>query len=139
MSIKKEAFYEGAALHQILTSLSRVTVSYQSPFFVLNSAQRIYFKYSAAGQSPWGFTFSAEEQSSLRDDYDEPVILGLICGSDGVVTVPLELFDVIAGQRDASVAISCQRRFRKHYEVSGPDGRADRKIAPSEWQNLLLS
>ena len=65
------------------------------------------------------------------------VVIGLICGSDGIAALPHECYRSIAAVREAAVHIACFRQHGQHYEVSGPDGRLQGKIAPSKWQNIL--
>lgn len=67
MSIKRQEFYEGAALHILARSGNLQGVRFESPFFVLNDSLYVLLKYSTKGRSPWGFTFSTDEQRKLRD------------------------------------------------------------------------
>ncbi|HUE88335.1 MAG TPA: hypothetical protein VMO26_19845 [Vicinamibacterales bacterium] len=65
MGIKKQEFYEGAALH-LLARTGAITCSrYESPFFVVNNTVVVHLKYSTKGRSPWGFTFMPDEQALL--------------------------------------------------------------------------
>ena len=52
----------------------------------------------------------------------DSVVIGLICGSDGVVALPADDYFTIASPREAGVHVACRRQHDKHYEVSGPDG-----------------
>jgi hypothetical protein len=138
MAIQKHEFYEGAALHQLIRSCGGATISYVSPFFQLNDRVRVYLKYSTGVRSPWGFTFMPEEQRLLTSGPGRlPIVIGLVCGSDGVATVTSELFLSIVRPRDVAIRVACARRHREHFEVSGPDGAAPGKIPPSNWQRLL--
>jgi hypothetical protein len=65
MAIKKQEFYEGAALHLIARSGHIKSVQYESPFFFLNDRITLLLKYSTKNRSPWGFTFTEEEQRQL--------------------------------------------------------------------------
>jgi len=105
---------------------------------VLNDKLLVLLKYSTRGRSPWGFTFMPEEQVLMREKAAQAeVIVGLICGSDGVAAFNYEAFCVIAECRSSALHISCYRPHGEHYEVWGPDGRLSRKIAPSAWQRIL--
>jgi hypothetical protein len=138
MAIQKQEFYEGAALHQLIRGCGRVRIAFVVPFFELNDGIRVYLKYSTGVRSPWGFTFMPEEQRLLASQAEGlPIVIGLVCGSDGVATVPLKLLLSIARPRDVAVRVACARRHREHFEVSGPDGQAPGKIPPSSWQRLL--
>ena len=140
MAIKKQEFYEGAALHQIIRNCSGARITYSAPLFVFDDRVQAYLKYSTGVRSPWGFTFSAEEQKALRSRATERrTVIGLICGSDGVVALPYDQFADIATLRDTGVRVSCARLHREHFEVSGPDGVAPGKIAPSDWLGLLAA
>jgi len=45
----------------------------------------LYLKYSTKGRSPWGFTFTMDEQVLLqRKRSESKIVIGLICGADGV-------------------------------------------------------
>jgi hypothetical protein len=138
MAIQKQEFYEGAALHQLIRGCGGAKIAFVAPFFVLNDHLRVHLKYSTGVRSPWGFTFMPEEQRRLATEATrQPIIIGLVCGSDGVAAIPSELFLCIACPRDVAVRVACARRHREHFEVSGPDGVAPSKIPPSNWQRLL--
>jgi hypothetical protein len=64
-------------------------------------------------------------------------MLGLICGADGVATFSYDGYLSIAAVRRPSLRISCHRQHRKYYEIKGPDGRLDQKVAPSDWHRIL--
>jgi len=138
MGIKKQEFYEGAALHILARSGEAVRFRYAPPFFELNGEILLYLKYSTGIRSPWGFTFTADEQVLLHETASErAVLLGLICGSDGVAAINLEDLRSIAAPRKAAVRVSCYRSHGEHYEVNGPDGRLANKVPPSDWQRIL--
>jgi hypothetical protein len=140
VGIKKQEFYEGAALYLLVRTGGISSVRYEAPFFVLNDACLIYLKYSTRGRSPWGFTFMPDEQSLLHKmAFKSRVVVGLICGSDGIAALTHECYRAVASVRNAAVHIACFRQHGQHYEVSGPDGKLQGKIAPSKWQNILGS
>ena len=138
MSIKKQEFYEGAALHLLARNVDNLQLRYESPYFILNGEILVYFKYSTKGRSPWGFTLNATERKELdgcRAEYE--MIVGLICGDDGVAAVSYdELSTLIDHSVDAS-HISCYRKHHEHYEVNGPNGTLSFKVAPSAWPRIL--
>ena len=137
MGIQKQEFYEGAALHQLVRNGSGVSLRYVSPIFVVDDRLQLHLKYSAGKRSPWGFTFTRDEQSMLNKISAQlPVIIGLICGADGVVAVPYSEYQSVALLKETAVRISCYRRHREHFEVIGPDGTVSRKIPSSDWRRI---
>jgi hypothetical protein len=138
MPIRKQEFYEGAALHLLIRSGGITGIQYEPPLFVVSNRLLIYLKYSTKGRSPWGFTFTPDEQSLLQSKVSQlNIVIGLICGSDGVAAVTYEAYSRIAALRKSAVHVACYRHHGEHYEVSGPDGTLGRKIAPSHWQRIL--
>ena len=137
MTIKKQEFYEGAALHLLIRSDLVKTIRYDAPFFWLNETLAAYLKYSTKGTSPWSFTFAPHEHGHLnRTSSQSRVFIGLICGSDGVAAIDSDEFMSIAPSRSRSIHLSCARLHGEQYEVSGPDGLLDRKIPPSRWRRI---
>jgi hypothetical protein len=138
MAIKKQEFYEGAALHLLARSGGITSLQYEAPFFLLNNRILAHLKYSTRGRSPWGFTFTPEEQVLLRNRaVRSSIVIGLICGSDGVAAFSYDAYRTIAAPRKSAVHIACYRDHRAHYEIKGPDGTLDEKVAPSDWRQLL--
>lgn len=138
MAIKKQEFYEGAALH-VLARTNKVTaIRYEPPLFIVNESLSLLLKYSTRGRSPWAFTFTPEEQLLLaRRSPNARIAIGLICGADGVATFSCEAYLTVAKSRSRSIHISCYRQHGQHYEVNGPDGCLQRRIAPSQWSRIL--
>lgn len=138
MAIKKQEFYEGAALHLLARSGGITGIRYEPPLFVVNNQLLVLLKYSTRGRSPWAFTFVPEEQVLLHNRAAESkIVIGLICGADGVAAFTYDAYRKVAALRDSAVHISCYRNHGEHYEVNGPDGTLERKIAPSNWQRIL--
>lgn len=138
MGIKKQEFYEGAALHLLARTGAIKTLGYDAPFFLLNGSLLIYLKYSARSRSPWGFTFMPDEQALLNTKVSKSkVVIGLICGADGVAALSHDAYFSVAALRKSAVHVACYRRHGEHYEVNGPDGTLDKKIAPSNWRRIL--
>lgn len=138
MTIKKQEFYEGAALHLLARSGMVERIRYRSPFFIVNDRIHVFFKHSTKGRSPWGFTFMPEEQIVLsKESRSVRIVLGLICGSDGVAGVEYSQYLQIAQQRSTALWVACARLHGQQYEISGPDGKLGRKIPPSLWQRIL--
>lgn len=100
MAIKKQAFYEGAALHLLAQTGRLTSLQYFSPFFLLNDRVIAYVKYCTRSRSPWAFTFTQYEQIQLHNAASRlPVVLGLVCGADGVAAVPSSDYPRIAVPR----------------------------------------
>jgi hypothetical protein len=140
MTIRKQEFYEGAALHRLARNGAITSLRYEPPLFILNDRLLVLLKYSTRGRSPWGFTFMPDEQVLLEEKAKTAeLVIGLICGSDGVAAFPYTEFSVIAQRAARSIHVSCYRVHREHYEVNGPAGTLGRKIAPGDWQRILSS
>jgi hypothetical protein len=138
MAIKKQEFYEGAALHLLARSGRIESIRYDPPFFLVNKRLVVHLKYSTRGRSPWGFTFMPEEQVLLgKKASTSKIMIGLICGADGVAAFSYEAYRTIAAIRKTAIHIACYRGHGTHYEVNGPDGTLERKVAPSDWRNIL--
>ncbi|HEY5047420.1 MAG TPA: hypothetical protein VII49_05320 [Rhizomicrobium sp.] len=138
MAIKKQEFYEGAALHLIARSGKVLALRYESPFFLFNGHLSVLLKYSTKGRSPWGFTFTVDEQELLVAQASKcKTAIGLICGADGVAAFDFDSYLRIAEPKAVAIHVACFRDHGKHYEVTGPDGTIGRKVSPSSWQRLL--
>lgn len=139
MAIRKHEFYEGAALHQLARSGGLTDIRYESPFFLVNGLAVVYLKYSTKGRTPWGFSFTPEEQTLLEQRAEKiSLVIGLICGADGIAAISYGSYRVIATRRATTIHVSCARKHGQHYAIGGPDGELPQKISPSLWQRLLV-
>ncbi|HVT82315.1 MAG TPA: hypothetical protein VHM90_16855 [Phycisphaerae bacterium] len=122
MPIRKQEFYEGAALHQLARSGAITSIQLEPPFFLINDYLSVCMKYCTRGRTPWGFTVLPDELSlfQVRAAASE-LLLALICGSDGIAVIGFSDYLGIAGRRTSAVHISCSRPFGHHYAVSGPE------------------
>ena len=140
MAIRKQEFYEGAALHLIARTAQIAGIRYEAPFFLLNDRLSVLLKYSTKGRSPWGFTFTVDEQDFLETRAAKTkTAIALICGADGVAAIEYDMYASVASRRQSTIHIACYRQYGEHYEVNGPDGTLNKKIAPSNWQKILES
>ena len=138
MAIKKQEFYEGAALHLLARGGGITSIRYQPPFFFLNDRLLVLLKHSTKKRSPWAFTFTTDEQSVMQERGSEYAItIGLVCGADGVATFDYDSFLRVAPLSASAIHVACFRKYNEHYEISGPEGTLDRKIAPAIWRRIL--
>lgn len=138
MAIRKQEFYEGAALHVLAQGGQITRIRYEAPLFVLNERLSVHLKYSTKPRSPWPFTFTPEEQALLRDRSSKlEIVIGLVCGSDGVAAFSYGDYNTIAPLSASAIHIACYRDHGKHYRITGPDGALNFKVAPVAWRRLL--
>lgn len=138
MAIRKQEFYEGAALHLLARTGQVRTLKYDPPFFYFNNEYSVMLKYSTRGRSPWTFTFTPLEQEQLLAVSPKfRASVGLICGADGVVALDYTSFCTIASKRSSALHVACYRDHGAHYEVRGPDGTLSKKVPPSGWLRVL--
>ncbi len=139
MSIQKQEFYEGAALHRLVCSAQRtLRIALESPLLVFDERLQVHFKHSTKKTSPWGFTFTPDEQAMLEQRARRlPLVIGLICGSDGIAALAHADYVRVAPRQSTALRIACWRRHREHFEISGPSGALPSKVAPSDWDRLL--
>lgn len=139
MSIKKLEYYEGAAIYKLARHGVIDGLRYEPPLFLLNNGTHVLIKHSAKKRSPWGFTFTALERNLLleRNCRGSRIILGLVCGSDGVAALTYGEFCSLVPETETSIRIACARSFGEHFLVKGANGRLRKKIAPSRWWKIL--
>jgi hypothetical protein len=137
MSIRKQDFYEGAALNVLARTNQVKSIRYDAPLYVINGRVLVLLKYCTKVRSPWGFTFTPDEQLTLQKAGKQDLAIGLICGSDGIAAVSYSSYLTVAAPRPSAIHLACYRDYWEHYEISGPDGTLDRKVSPSSWQRLL--
>jgi hypothetical protein len=138
MAIKKQAFYEGAALHIVARAGGVTNIKYDAPFFLLNDRLLVFLKYCTKGRSPWGFTFTPSEQIILAErNAKSEIIIGLVCGADGVAAISYNSYLKLAQPQASALHIACYRQHNEHYEIKGPSGVLSNKVLPSRWQRIL--
>lgn len=138
MGIKKSEFYEGAALHLLARSGVITALRYDPPFFFLNGFLSVLLKYSTRVRSPWGFTFTPDEQIALSARAEAgKTVIGLVCGADGVAFFRYGAYLKIAAPRDVAIHVACYRKHGEYYKILGPDGPLDRRVSPSNGQRIL--
>lgn len=138
MAIRKQEFYEGAAIHRLVKAGKLGSILYEPPFFVLNEHVRVLLKYSTRSRSPWGFNFSADELDALTNlPPIDRAFVGLICASDGIAAITVRDLLTLTHRHKQQIHVSCYRDHREHYEMRGPYGPLAEKVAPSRWETLL--
>ena len=104
MAINKQEFYEGAALHRLARTGHITSIRYEDPVFVLNNRLLVHFKHNTRSRSPWGFTFTPEEQVLLQQRAsDSELVIGFVCGGDGVAVLPYDAYHSVAAPRNAAI------------------------------------
>lgn len=140
MAIKKQEFYEGAALHQLVRSGKIDSLRYQAPFFFINRSVLTLIKHSTKGRSPWAFTFTPLEQRLLGERAQENRLhIALVCGADGVVAIGYDAFLSLVLPGGMAARVACFRDHGEHYQVTGPAGVLQKKISRSQWMRVLDS
>lgn len=140
MAIKKQEFYEGAAIHRLACFGGLKSVGFEDPFFLFNGRVLVYFKYSTQKRSPWGFTFTPDEHRALGSAeaaVGHKFVIGLVCGFDGVAAVRVPELLELGLAKHSSIRVACFRKHGEYYKVSGPDGDLAKKVPPSDWVRLL--
>jgi hypothetical protein len=106
--------------------------------FLVNNIVYFELKHCTSGKSRWSFSVTTKdlERMSRYSQQAYPVFLGLVCGGDGVCTLPLSDILSVTGPHGGWVA--AVRPYGKSYAVSGSAGRLTRKVPRSDWPRLLL-
>ncbi len=139
MAIQTQDFYEGAALYRLLRRGNIHSVLWVDPFFEINKRLLVYLKHTKGKRSPWGFTLLKEESLLLKQASEKrQVIVGLVCGKDGIAAVKVKELLEVTSNGEAQAHIACHRRHNEYYEVKGPLGNLKNKVAPSEWERFPL-
>jgi hypothetical protein len=82
---------------------------------LLNDRLSVLLKYSTKGRSPWGFTFTADEQVLLKTRaFEFKTAIGLICGADGVAAFTYQSYLSVASLRTAAIRLACYRQHGEH-------------------------
>src|SRR5262245_47555840 len=121
MGIRKQEFYEGAALHRLARTGAIPGIRYDPPFFSLDDRVLVLLKYSTRTRRPWAFTFTPDEQTLLqaRAVEQRPIVIALVCGGDGIAAIRYDAYLTIAAQRITALRVSCRRLHGKHYAIKG--------------------
>lgn len=137
--LDKSEYYHGAAIVRLMDD-ERCGGVRKKGFlgFVVNEKVFVFLKYTTKGRSPWGFTFDQEDIDrclKMGTEYSR-VVLGLICGGDGVCALTWgEANDLLGGKPGR---IAAGRKHNHSYSVWGTAGELKRKIPVGRWPSLTF-
>jgi hypothetical protein len=100
MKIQEQHLYHGAALtqivqHQSFKALNRASEKYGH--YLVNTDRHVFVKYRTNDKSPWQYTFSPEELSTIDDEikHKKRVFLCLVCGQTTVCALDADQIQVV--------------------------------------------
>ncbi|MBY0110576.1 hypothetical protein K2Y00_01015 [Patescibacteria group bacterium] len=135
--IDKSQYYHGAAIMSLLQDKNLSLTRKGLLGYVVNNKVFAFFKYRTNPRTPWIFIFDQEDVercSAMNLEY-EGVIVGLICGGDGVCWITWkeasELLDLKPGR------ITLRRKHGESYGVFGQVMNLKRKIPVSRWATII--
>ncbi len=135
--IDKQEYYHGAAMVRVLDDPRCREVRRHDIGYSVNGAALAFLKYSTKARSPWRFTFNAEEIRRLESGRDGTrVVVGLVCGGDGICSVTWEEATSLLGSRAGWISV--QRGFHERYAVAGPAEELARKIPRGRWPGIVF-
>jgi len=135
--IQDYEFYHGVVLRQIICQNLGVLIT-QFDFagrvdsFRLGSDCAIHIKHSTSRMSPWIFTVSTDNLKEIIELQKRVryVFFVLVCGFDGIVTLPIaEFVQVSEARPGGAVPIRVSRGRKEMYSVSGNLGTLGAKKA----------
>ncbi|WP_126854974.1 hypothetical protein [Candidatus Cryosericum odellii] len=131
-------FYRGAAVLLLLRAPGCKGLQATQEGFLVNGAVYFELKHCTSGKSRWTFNVSTRDLERMVHYSQEThrVFLGLVCGGDGVCTLPLGDILSVAGPQGGWVATA--RPYGRSYAVVGRAGHLARKVPRSDWPRLLL-
>jgi hypothetical protein len=106
--------------------------------YVVNNDLFVMLKYTTKARSPWGFTFDQEDVErccKMIESYRR-VILGLICGGDGVCALDWRQAEGLLQRKPGRIAAG--RMHNRRYEVWGSAGELKRKVSLRSWPSILF-
>ena len=137
--LEKLEYYHGAAIIRLLEDERCGDIKRHKLLgYVVNLHTFILLKYSTKGRSPWGFTFDQEDvdrASRVAADYQR-VILGLICGGDGICAINWEEGRRLLADQPGRIAVG--RKHNHSYSVWGTAGELKWKVPVNRWPSLVF-
>lgn len=137
--LEKSEYYHGAAIVRILEEKNCKSIHKLSNLgYIINNETFIFLKYRTKERTPWTFTFDQEDVdrcSNMAEQYKN-VILGLICGGDGICGLNWkDGKDLLAGKPGH---ITTARKHNHSYSVWGTEGELKGKISANTWPALIF-
>jgi hypothetical protein len=137
--IDKTDYYHGAALVHLLNDDRCLSLlKRESLGYVVNADIFVLLKYTSKARTPWSFTFDLEDIERcyrMAEEYKK-VVLGLICGGDGVCALSWEKGSDLLGNNAGRIAVA--RKHNHSYSVWGTAGELKRKVSVSSWPRVLF-
>jgi hypothetical protein len=145
--IKEYEIYHGSVLSRVLHAVSedvilKALTAYGNLAYLVNQTTVLYIKYSSKRLSPWSFSFSCAHHDdilSLNKQFGR-LVLALVCGKDGIVTIDFEeLQHLLGSPTEKGASINCQRRRLEMYTVKGTAGELTTKIGDNHLIEKLFA
>ncbi len=137
--LDKFSYYHGAALTRLLDDeRCRAVRKHGLLGYVVNDEIFVFLKYTTKARSPWGFAFDQEDVNRCltMSGQFKRIVLGLICGGDGVCALEWDQACELLGGRSGRIAVG--RKHNHSYEVWCTEGELKRKISLRRWPSLLF-
>ena len=137
--LDKSDYYHGAAIIRLMDDGRCWSVrKLQQLGYIVNDEVFIFLKYTTKSRTPWGFTFDQEDVErclKMATEYHN-VILGFICGGDGVCALHwCEAKELLGGKAGR---IAAGRKHNHSYSVWGTCGELKQKIPVGRWLSLAF-
>ncbi|SFV07297.1 hypothetical protein [Alicyclobacillus macrosporangiidus] len=144
MAIHEMDGYHGRALMQIIrsdefTSINRYDTSIRSAY-VINHNTGLYVKYTTRENSPWRFSFSADEWSRLTpfaSRYPRMFML-FVCGYSKFCVLDCSQFISVTSLTGESCWTEISREPGTFFRVRGNVGVLDGSVPPSAYPRRVL-
>lgn len=137
--LDRSEYYHGAAVVRLLEHKGCRSVRKRELLgYIVNETAFVLLKYTTKARTPWGFTFDQEDVDRclrMASEY-QAVVLGLICGGDGVCALHWQEVQALLGDKPGRVAAG--RRHNESYGVWGTLGELKRKVPVARWPSLLF-
>jgi hypothetical protein len=138
--LDKTEYYHGAAIIRMLDDERCKSVKKRGSLgYIANDEIFIFLKYTTKARSPWGFTFDQEDVdrcTTMAHEY-KGVVLGLICGGDGVCALHWPEARELLESKSGRIAV--KRKYDQSYTVWGTAGALKGKIPVKRWPLLLFA
>lgn len=145
MKIQAKDQFHGSALTQIVEhesfkALNKATAKYGH--YQINNDRRMLLKYSAAGSSPWQFTFNGDDLKTVRDDITakHKSFICLVCGVETVCLLnENDASNVIDVNATTNQWITVELPPKASMRVKGSSGSLRHAIAHNLFPNSLFA